>query len=97
MQAAKQIQQTQLSENPNQPDYQHISVTLEAVRQKSGVSHPLAKAEYAPDGLGPYGEKNSAKENKWSWNVSSSSVSVESSNPDSYKGIEKSLEPFLKR
>ena len=97
MQAAKQIQQTQLSENPNQPDYQYISVTLEAVRQKSGVSHPLAKAEYAPDGLGRNGDINPSKKNRWSWNVSSSSVPVESSNPDSYTGIEKSLEPFLKR
>mgnify|MGYP007000220036 len=62
MQAAKQIQQTELREDPRHPEYQHVSVVLEALQKKSGMSLPLAKAEYAPDGLGNSGAIKNAKQ-----------------------------------
>ena len=97
MQAAKQIQQTELREDPRQPEYQHVSVVLEALQKKTGVSLPLAKAEYAPDGLGSTGAIKNAKQNQWTWNVSSSSIAYDPSNPPTYREFEKSLEPFQKR
>ncbi len=97
MQAAKQIQQTELREDPRHPEYQHVSVVLEALKNKSGVSLPLAKAEYAPDGLGSSGTIKNAKQNQWTWNVSSSSIAYAPSNLPSYREFEKSLEQFQKR
>ena len=97
MQAAKQIQQTELREDPRQLEYQHVSVILEALQKKTGVSLPLAKAEYAPDGLGSTGAIKNAKQKQWTWNVSSSSIAYDPSNPPTYREFEKSLEPFQKR
>jgi hypothetical protein len=97
MQAAKQIQQTELREDPRQLEYQHVSVILEALQKKTGVSLPLAKAEYAPDGLGSTGAIKNAKQNQWTWNVSSSSITYDPSNPPTYREFEKSLELFQKR
>ena len=54
-------------------------------------------AGYAPDGLGSSGAIKNAKQNQWTWNVSSSSIAYDSSNPPSYREFEKSLEPFQKR
>ena len=97
MLAAKQIQKSHLSEKPEWPNYQHVTVILEAFPNTSGPSLPLALAEYSPDGLGKQGKINDQPKNLTTWNVSSSHLNVDLQNPSNIRSLKGSLKTYLKK
>ena len=97
MNAAKQIQASQVSDDPNNPQYEFISVILEASENSAGQGYALAEAEYAPDGRGRQGVMSDDPENNWKWNVSSSKVRVNPDDTESVESAQGTLETFLKK
>ena len=97
MNAAKQIQASQVSDDPNNPQYEFISVILEASENSAGQGYVLAEAEYAPDGRGRQGVMSDDPENNWKWNVSSSKVRVNPDDTESVESAQGTLETFLKK
>ena len=97
MNAAKQIQASQVSDDPNNPSYEYISVVLEASRKTAGQGYVLAEAEYAPDGLGQQGIMSEDPANQWKWNVNSSTARVNPDETNSLQNLKGTLETFLKQ
>ena len=97
MNAAKQIQASQVSDDPDNPQYEYISVVLEASTKTTGQGYALAEAEYAPDGLGRQGIMSDDPANQWKWNVSSSKARVKSDDTNSLQNVKGTLEIFLKQ
>ena len=97
MNAAKQIQSSQVSEDPDNPQYEYVSVVLEASAKSAGQGNVLAKAEYAPDGRGSHGVMSEDPSNKWKWNVSSSKARVNTDDRNSLQNLKGTLETFLKQ
>ena len=97
MNAAKQIQASQVSDDPNNPQYEFISVILEASENSAGQGYALAEAEYAPDGRGRQGVMSDDPENNWKWNVRSSKVRVNPDDTESVESAQGTLETFLKK
>ena len=97
MNAAKQIQASQVSDDPNNPQYEFISVILEASENSAGQGYVLAEAEYAPDGRGRQGVMSDDPGNNWKWNVSSSKVRVNPDDTESVESAQGTLETFLKK
>jgi len=97
MNAAKQIQASQISDDPDNPQYEFISVVLEASSNSAGQGYALAEAEYAPDGRGRQGVMSDDSGNQWKWNVRSSNSRVNPDDPDSLQKVKGTLENFLKQ
>ena len=97
MNAAREILASQLSDDPKNPQYEYISVILEASKKTAGLGYALAEAEFAPDGKGRQGVMSDVSENQWKWKVRSSKARV---NPDDIKSLQVAkgtLETFLKK
>ena len=97
MNAAKQIQSSQVSEDPDNPQYEYVSVVLEASTKSAGHGYVLAEAEYAPDGRGRQGVMSDDPTNKWKWNVNSSKARVNPDDRNSLQNVKGTLETFLKQ
>jgi len=97
MNAAKQIQASQVSDDPDNPQYEYISVVLEASTKSVGQGYALAEAEYAPDGRGQQGIMSDDPANQWKWNVSSSTARVNPDDTNSLQNVKGTLETFLKQ
>ena len=97
MTAAKQIQASQVSDDPDKPQYEFISVVLEAGEKTAGQGFALAVAEYAPDGRGRQGVMSDDSDNQWQWNVRSSKARVNPGDVDSLQKVKGTLEKFLKQ
>lgn len=95
--AARQMQQTQLSGNPDQPNYEYVSVILEADPQNPGSGYVLAQAEFAPDGRGREGLMRDDPENLWTWKVGSSKARINPGDRAGLKALRNTLEPFMKK
>ena len=97
MNAAKQIQASQVSDDPDNPQYEYVSVVLEASTKSAGQGYALAEAEYAPDGRGQQGIMSEDPDNQWKWNVSSSKARVNPDDTNSLQNVKGTLETFLKQ
>ena len=97
MNAAKQIQASQVSEDPDKPKYEYVSVVLEASAKNVGKGFTLAEAEYAPDGRGRQGVMSDDPSNLWKWSVSSSKARVNIKDVNTLKNVKGTLETFLKQ
>jgi len=97
MNAAKQIQASQVSDDPDNPEYEYISVVLEASTKTTGQGYALAEAQYAPDGRGRQGIMSEDPANQWKWNVSSSTARVNPDDTNSLQNVKGTLETFLKQ
>ena len=97
MNAAQQIQASQVSDDPNNPQYEYISVILEASTKTAGLGYVLAEAEYASDGLGHQGFMSEDPANQWKWNVNSSTARVNPDDVNSLQNIKGTLKTFLKQ
>ena len=89
MNAAREILASQLSDDPKNPQYEYISVILEASKKTAG-SYALAEAEFAPDGKGRQGVMSDVSENR-KWKVRSSKARV---NPDDAAGSQRNAKLF---
>jgi hypothetical protein len=97
MNAAKQIQASQVSDDPDNSQYEYVSVVLEASTKSAGQGYALAEAEYAPDGRGQQGIMSEDPDNQWKWNVSSSKARVNPDDTNSLQNVKGTLETFLKQ
>ncbi|MBC8258576.1 MAG: hypothetical protein H8E38_06130 [SAR324 cluster bacterium] len=97
MNAARQIHNSELSGAPDNPQYEYVSVILEASEKSTGQGYVLAQAEFAPDGRGRQGIMSDAQENQWKWKVQSSKVRVEPNDMNSLQASKETLETYLKQ
>jgi len=97
MNAAKQIQSSQISGDPENPLYEYVSVILEASDDPTVKGFPIAEAEYAPDGRGRQGIMSEDPSNQWKWNVRSSKSQINIEDVRTIQNIKGTLETFLKQ
>ena len=50
---AREILASQLSDDPKNPQYEYISIILEASKKTAGQGYAIAEVEFAPGGKGP--------------------------------------------
>ena len=91
MNAAKQIQSSQVSGDPDNPQYEYVSVVLEASTKSAGHGYVLAEAR------GRQGVMSDDPTNKWKWNVNSSKARVNPEDRNSLQNVKGTLETFLKQ